>query len=169
MDSPSSRIVIGEVAGVFGVRGWLKIKSHTQPVENILEYRPWRLALRGELIEVEVLEGRIQGRGLVVHLDGLHEREEAKGFVGATIEVQRDELPETPADEYYWADLIGLSVVTVSGEVFGKVTELIETGSNDVLVVAGQRQCLVPFILDDVIKDVDLPGGRITVDWDPDF
>ncbi|BCX82315.1 16S rRNA processing protein RimM [Methylomarinovum caldicuralii] len=164
-------ILLGEISGVFGVRGWVKVYSHTQPRENILSYSPWRLRHRGETRQVRLLEGRCQGKTVVARLEGVESREQAEALRGAGVFVTRSQLPPLPAGEYYWHDLIGLEVRDVEGRVLGRVIRLMETGANDVLVLEGPegREILVPWIRDRVIRRVDLEAGVIEVDWDPDY
>ena len=89
--------------------------------------------------------------------------------MGLEISISRDQLPETDEDEFYWADLIGLRVETIDGRLLGVVDHLMETGSNDVLVVAGDTQCLVPFLWETVVKRISLSERLVVVDWDPDL
>ena len=116
-----------------------------------------------------VAEFRPHGKGLAARLVGLDDRDEAAALMGADIAVWRDELGEPEPGQYYWADLVGLEVRHAEGQSFGKVEGLMATGANDVLVVKGERERLIPFIQGQVIKGVDLGAGIITVDWDPDF
>ena len=168
-DSVSRRVVLGRVVGLYGVRGWVKVYSHTDPPESILGYSPWHLQLDNEWRMVNVLDARRQGKGLTALLEGWDDRDAARRLLGANIAVARSQLPDLAPDDYYWADLIGLRVVTRAGVELGRVESLMETGSNDVLVVKDDREHLIPFLLGDVILEVDLPGGLIRVDWDPDF
>lgn len=157
---------LGYISGVHGIRGWVKVHSFTQPVEAILEYRPW---LMGEELEaVEIRAGRPQGKTLVAQLPGVEDPEAARAWVGKTIAVERARLPGLPRDSYYWADLEGLEVRTVAGQVLGRVATLIETGANDVLVVRGERERLIPFVPGRYVKRVALQAGLIEVDWDPE-
>ena len=119
--------------------------------------------------EYKVLSGRIHGKGLVARLEGVDDRDTAHSLKGFDIAVNRDQLPKTTEGEYYWVDLEGLDVRTIEGVALGKVDYLFETGANDVLVVKGDRERLVPYISDQVIKSVDLQKALIVVDWDPDF
>ena len=136
-------------------------------MESILKYQPWLLG--EEKKPVKILDGRIQGKGLAVLLPGFEDREQAASLVGTQIFVRRDQLPATAKDEYYWSDLEGLEVITTSGQSLGRVAKLMETGANDVLVVRGDRERLVPFIQGQYVTRVDLDGGVIAVDWDPEF
>jgi 16S rRNA processing protein RimM len=162
-------IRVGQIAGAYGVRGWLRVRSDTDPAIGILNYRPWRLRVAADWIEVEALEGRPHQNGLVVKLGGCDDRDAAGRLSGAEIAVTRDQLPALGEVDYYWVDLIGAEVVNVDGTPFGRVSHLMHTGANDVLVVQGERERLIPFIEGQVVLEVEVGGGRITVDWDPEF
>ncbi|PIE37869.1 MAG: ribosome maturation factor RimM [Gammaproteobacteria bacterium] len=169
------RIILGRISGVYGIKGWVKVHSDTTPRENILEFARWMLGRRGEWREVAVTAGRPQGKTLVARIEGVDTPEAAQLLVGNAIAVWRDDLPPIDEGEYYWTDLIGLAVVTTEGVEVGTVKRLFETGANDVLVVSDEREgrggqeVLVPWVLPDVIVEVDLAGRRIRIDWDPDF
>lgn len=165
--SAGEEIALGYVSAVHGVKGWVKIRSWTRPMEAILDYQPWLLGEDRQ--SVKLIDGRKQGKGLVVQLPGSDDREQARLLVGQQIHVRRDQMPATAPDEYYWSDLIGLEVYTLSGELLGKVDELMETGANDVLVIKGQREHLVPFVHGEFVKNVSFEDGRIDVDWDAEF
>jgi 16S rRNA processing protein RimM len=162
-------VVLGEVSGVYGVRGWLRVRSHTDPVEQILRYGPWQLERSGHRSTHRLEGGRLHGRGVLAKFAGIDDRDQARELVGARISVARAELPELEPGDYYWNDLIGLRVVTRRGDDLGRVTGLMATGANDVLVVEGDSERLIPFIDEDVVLAVDLDAGRIQVDWDPEF
>ena len=160
-------LVLGRITGLYGVRGWVKVFSETEPRENILSYQPWLL---GEsCTPCRLMEGRRQGKGLVAKLEGCDDRDRAAAFVGQVISVRRDQLPPAGTEEFYWADLEGLSVETLSGIRLGRVGRLFATAANDVMVVEGERERLVPFLWGRVVREVDLELGRIRVDWEPDF
>ncbi len=161
-------IVLGRVSGLFGVRGWVKVYSDTSPRENILSYPVWYLKRSGRWVKYGVREGRAQGRGIVASLERCSDRDQAAELVGADIGVPRDLLPAAPPGEYYWIDLEGLQVVTRDGVELGRVERLFQTGANDVMVVLGERERLIPFT-DGVIGEVDLQQGRLIVGWDPEF
>ena len=163
------RVNVGRVSGVYGVRGWVRVRSDCEPQEQILAYSPWQLDTRGGWQSRAVEAGRPHGSGLVAKLAGIDDREQAKALVGADIAVERGQLPALAEDEYYWNDLVGLRVITREGRELGRVTGLMQTGANDVLVVDGERERLIPFIRGQVILRVDTESGRMEVDWDPDF
>lgn len=166
--SDSQLIVLGKLAAPFGVRGWSKVTSYTEPPDGILNYKTWSVVKNGSARELTVLQGKPHGKFLVVKFDGIDDREEAGLLTHAEVMVSRDELPASD-DGYYWADLIGLKVVTTDSTELGWVESLMETGANDVLVVNGDRERLIPWIENEVIVAVDLAGKCLTVDWDPDF
>ncbi len=163
------RIMIGRISGFYGVRGWVKIFSHTRPIENILNYLPWQLGKNGQWQTISISEGRVQGKGIIAHLESIDSREQAAHLLGAEIAVDRQQLPQPPNDEYYWADLIGLTVINRQGITLGQVDHLLETGANDVLVLKGERERLIPFLPKQVILDVDLAQSVLQVDWEADF
>lgn len=158
-------IVLGRMLGVYGVRGWLKVFSETDPIENIFRYSPWLVDDQPQ----RVVEWRRHGKGLVAQLEGFDDRDQARVLVGKTIAIRRDQLPPPSADEFYWIDLMGLTVETTDGTLLGQVSHLIETGANDVLVVRGERERLLPFVWGQYVLEVDFAAGRLLVDWDPEF
>lgn len=169
MTDSGNRIVLGRVTGLFGVRGWVKVFSNTQPREGIANYSPWQLRLGNEWRSFVVEQGQSQGKGVIVKLEGVDDRDAAAALMGADIAIWREQLPPPAEGEIYWADLEGLEVVTVAGQALGRVSHLLETGANDVLVVRGERERLIPFVRGQVVTEIDLDGGRLVVDWDPDF
>lgn len=160
-------MLLGRITGLFGVRGWVKVFSDTRPRENILNYSPWLVKRQGEWKEMALVEGRVHGPGIVARLQGYSDRDQAQALVGAEIAVQRRQLPPTKPGEHYWADLEGLRVVNLQGVELGTVSHLFETGANDVLVVTGERERLLPYTRH-VIREVDLKARVLRVDWDPE-
>jgi 16S rRNA processing protein RimM len=167
---PEDLVVMGRVTVPFGVKGWVKIHTLTANPESLGEYPVWRLGRSGEWRDVRVLASRVQGNTLVALLEGVADREAAAMLKGCDVGVPRSELPAADEGEFYWADLIGLKVVNVGQHEFGRVARILQTGANDVLVVggAGERETLIPFIAD-TIRQVDLPAGKIFVDWGEDY
>lgn len=162
-------IAVGRISGLFGAHGWVKVFSYTEPRERIVAYRQWYVRRGEQWQPLAVLEGGRRGKNVVARLDGVEDREAARALIGADIALERRQLPDLEQGEYYWADLEGLRVVTVGGIELGTVDHLIETGSNDVLVVRNDRERLIPYIRDQVVVEVDLEGGVLHVDWDPEF
>lgn len=171
-----SAIIVGRLGGVYGVKGWQKILSFTEDPEGIFEYSPWLLKQEGELREVKVEDWKRHNKGFIAKLEQIQQREEAQLYTGLDIYVDSAQLPELDEDEYYWRDLVGMRVETDKGYHLGVVTELMETGSNDVLVVKansndafGQQERLLPFLEGSVILSIEKGDKKITVDWDPGF
>lgn len=159
---------MGRVSAPFGVTGWIKIQPFTAAAENLLPYSTWWLGRDGEWHKHRVARSQVQGRTVVAKIDGCDDRDTAVSFRGMQIAVQRDELPKTGANEFYWTDLIGLKVVNSAGEDFGRVVRILRTGANDVLMIEGARERLIPFI-EHVIREVDPAAGIIRVDWSADY
>ena len=158
-------VTMGTCGGPYGVRGWVRIGSHTVPKPAIFDIQPWWVEVRGERRVLKVEHWRENGRHLVAKLEGFEDPDAIGAIKGAGIKVERGKLPTPEADEYYWCDLLGLEVRTVNDELLGAVEELFETGSNDVKVVGRERH-LVPFLVGQVVKEVDLRAGVVRVDWD---
>lgn len=163
-------VILGTVSGIYGVHGWVKVFSHTQPRENILTYSPWYLNRGNGWQEWQLEKGRPQGKGIVAKLAACDDRDAAASLMKAEIGVQRSQLnAELGSGRFYWADLKGLSVITRDAVDLGVIDHLFETGSNDVMVVKGDRERLIPYIWQQVVQQVDLAAGQMIVDWDPDF
>ena len=161
-------IVLGRISGLFGVRGWVKVYSYTEPREAVLNYDRWLLLAKDGWQEATVAEGQRHGKTVIVRMDGYDDRDQASNLIGTEIGIPREELPETTGDQYYWSDLEGLRVVHRDGTELGEVDHLLETGANDVMVVKGEQERLIPFVMDEVILGVDLANGEIRVDWEWD-
>lgn len=159
---------MGRVVAPYGVQGWIKVQPFTQERKGLLGYAQWQVGHEGAWRSWPVVEARVHGAAVVAKLAGIDDREQAAAFQGQRIAVARSEFPPAASKEYYWADLVGLQVVNAEGIVLGKVVQLFETGANDVLVVEGDRERLIPFV-EGVIRSVDLPGKLVTVDWGVDY
>jgi 16S rRNA processing protein RimM len=160
-------VPVGKLNGLFGVKGWVKIFSNTQPKENILSYSPWYLKRNGQWQEFKLLSGKSHGKGVIAHLEGCDDRDIAAELIGSEIAIKREQLAKPASGEYYWNDLIGLLVKNLDGVDLGKITSMLETGANDVIVTRGEkdatgkkRERLIPFVFEQ---------GFMTVDWDRDF
>jgi 16S rRNA processing protein RimM len=161
-------VVMGRISAPFGVKGWVKVQPNTAAARNLLAYKTWWLEGDGDWRSIAVSEARVHGTAVVARLEGCEDRDAAAALRGKHVAVPRAALPGTRSGEYYWADLIGLAVVNGAGQALGRIAGLLRTGANDVLVVAGERERLIPFIAD-VIREVDLAAGVMRVEWDADF
>jgi len=160
-------IELGKIVGVWGVKGWLKLHSYCRNRVDIANHSSWWLQRKNDdPVEYKVLNCREQGPGIVAQLDGITDRNQAELLNGQTILISQSDLPESADGQFYWQQLVGLTVFSDDQEI-GKVASLLETGANDVLVVAreGLPDALIPYI-DEVIAEVDLEHGRLIVDWD---
>jgi 16S rRNA processing protein RimM len=170
------QITLGKIGAVYGIKGWLKIHSFTGDLDAILDYFPWSLKLGNKTQSVEVTDWRKHNKGLIVKVAGIDDRDEAQALVGSEILVNESTLPELLEGDFYWRDLIGMTVVTNKGYDLGVVSDLMETGANDVLVVKAnlndgfsKKERLIPYLFEQVIESVSLENKQICVDWDPGF
>jgi len=173
---PDNAVVMGKLGSSYGIRGWLRVFSSTEHAESIFDYQPWFIKQGGQWRQIDVESWKRHNQELVIKVKGIDDRDVANTLTNCEIVVDGSKLPILGEDDYYWKDLMGCRVVTVQNYDLGTVTELMETGSNDVLVVRanlkdafGAKERLVPFIEEQVIKKVDLAARIIEVDWDPSF
>ncbi|HEY3698718.1 MAG TPA: ribosome maturation factor RimM [Spongiibacteraceae bacterium] len=176
--APADLVVIGRFTGIFGLKGWLKVYSYTDPLENFLKYNYCQIQRHDIWQAAEIAEGRVHGKGMVVRLKGIDDPEQAAAYTGCDIAVAATQLPLLPESEFYWRQLEGLQVIVDHPQrgrlALGQVDHLLETGANDVLVVKGdehsidRRERLIPY-LEQVVLEIDLAAQLMRVDWDPDF
>lgn len=177
MSAEKEKLIVGRISGVYGVKGWVKVHSDTDPREAITDYRPWYLqqgaSNDGRWREVRVEAGRRQAKTVIAKIEGYDDRDAALLLTGAIIGIDPAQLPALPENEYYWRDLIGLRVINTEGVDLGIVRELRETGANDVLIVRSEsgdrRERLIPWTPGHAVVEVDLQQDRLLVDWDEDF
>jgi len=171
---PEKLVAMGRIVAPFGVKGWIKIQPFTAETESLTAYGTWWLGHDGDWQEHEPEQSQAQGRVVVAKLRNCEDREAAMLYRGQLVAIPREAFPQPAANEFYWADLIGLRVVNSEAQDFGRVIRVMETGANDVLVVQGdgegegKGERLIPFIAD-VIKTVDLAAGVIRVDWSAEY
>jgi 16S rRNA processing protein RimM len=177
--SKDDLLVVGKITGCYGVKGWVKIHSYTEPQDNFLRFGKWMLRRKGAVELIEFDDGRAQGKGLVAHIAGIDDRALAESYRGLEVAVKAGSLPELEEGDYYWSQLQGLQVwcsdrsLETSAErvLLGLVDHLIETGANDVLVVKpiegsiDDRERLIPYLPEDVVTKVDLTEAVIEVSW----
>ncbi len=161
-------ICVGRILGAQGIKGWVRVFSNTSPRENILNYSPW-LIERGDELEPLEVQGRLQGKHVLARLDGIEDRTRAEELIGCQLYIRSQQLPRLEAGDYYWSDIIGLTVETQAAEPLGVVASMLETGADDVMVIAGDRERLIPFVLDDIVKQVDLDAKKLVVDWSAEY
>lgn len=173
-----TRVLLGRITSVYGVQGWVKVHSSTEPIDNIFNYTPWQVRLADHWHTVELQQGKRHAKHskiLIAKLAGCYDRNKARQYCGADIAVDQSQLPILGPDDYYWQQLIGLAVKTTSGIQLGDVDYLMTTGANDVLVVQGQadsidcKQRLIPWLPGQVVISTDITAGVILVNWDSEF
>lgn len=174
----SNLLDIGRIAGVYGIQGWVKIASQTEPLDNIFNYQPWWLKTKHGVKPQEVLEWRAHGKGFVARLEGIDDRTQAEHLGTVTIAIDKADLPALPEGEFYWYELQGCRVRSCyeGAEIdLGTVSKVMPTGANDVLVVKADKQScddrerLIPYVPELYIRSIDIESQLIEVDWDPDF
>jgi len=178
-EDTSQYILLGEITGVSGLKGWVKVFSHTSPRVQITEYKQWFLQKKGSAKDswqsVKIKGGKVQGKNIIAQLEGVQYRDQAEALIGSTIAVSSDQLEKLSEGEFYWKDLIGLNVETTEGVELGKIDWIFNTGSNDVITVKGRdaegekKEHMIPFIMDDYVVSVSLDDSLMVVNWDPDF
>lgn len=174
-------VVVGRLGAAHGIKGWNRLQSFTAEPGDIADYKEWylRASDKEEWRKLNWDSVRWQGKRLVVKLAGCEDRTAAEAFTGWEIAVKGNDLPVLDEEEFYWHQLLGLTVVTEwNGNqlVLGELVNLMETGANDVLVVQGkpcaeavdERERLIPYV-DQVVQQVDLSARKVTVIWDPEF
>jgi 16S rRNA processing protein RimM len=161
-------ICVGHILGSQGIKGWVRVFSNTSPRENIVSYSPWFIE-QGSVLNSTAVQGRRQGKNVLARLEGIEDRTRADELAGCRIFIDAQQLPRLEAGEYYWSDLVGLSVETLQGDSLGVVTSMMETGADDVMVLTGERERLIPFVIDQIVREVDLDSQRIVVDWSAEY
>lgn len=159
---------MGRVTAAHGVRGWIRVRAFTESAAGLGDYPRWWLGGEGAWVAWNVEAVEAHRHGLLAKLRGCDDRDAATALAKVEIAVPRALFPRTADDEFYWDDLIGLAVSNGAGEALGTVTSLMETGANDVLVVRGERERLIPFVAP-VVLEVDLAGAKLKVDWAADY
>ncbi|MDJ0880401.1 MAG: ribosome maturation factor RimM [Gammaproteobacteria bacterium] len=161
-------IAVGHVIGAHGVKGQIKVFSNTEPRENIVTYSPWVIQ-QDDKMKIYPVSGKRQGKNVIASLQGITDRDQANDLTGGSIFIRRSQLPDLAEGDFYWSQLIGLQVLSQDGFSLGRIDQMMETGANDVMVVQGDRERLIPYVMGEVILSIDLEKQRIIVDWDKDY
>ena len=176
-NSNNKRLLIGQINGLFGVQGWVKLFSYAHPRKNILSYQPWHIKVDGVWTTLDIVKGREQGKTIVAQLKGVDDREDSRRYIGVELYIEKSQLPELPEGEYYWDELTGLEVINKQGVILGNISQMVATGSNNVMVVSGKKEPSsskegkehwVPYI-EPFLISIDMDKRQILVDWDEDF
>ncbi len=166
-DINADYIIVGKIGSTYGIQGWLKVFSFTDVITDILTYDPWYLEDNNDWKVIQLTAAREHGKSIVVHFAGYLNPEQARVLTGKKIAIKRSQLKKLKKNEYYWADLEGLTVINQQGEELGKVLYLLETGSNDVFVIKNQgKEYAIPYLPGKVVTRIDLQQGIMQIDWD---
>ena len=163
-------VVMGKVLVPYGVNGWIKVYSYTEKIESFLTYKKNLFLSKDQhsWIEIKVKEIKLHGKTIVANFAEITDRNQAEYYKDYLIGVPKIFLPQLKANQYYWSDLIGCEMFNLQGVSFGVVDTFIETGANDVIVVKGDKERLIPYTTETVLK-VDAINSKIIVDWDENF
>lgn len=173
---PDDLILVGYVSGAYGIHGWVRIRPYSSEADALLSAKTWWLD-KPELHDVDRMEVKIHGEDVVARLVGVAGRDAAEALKGATVKISRSHFPALPDGEFYWLDLIGLSVENLQGVSLGLVRDLMDNGAHPILRVAAadipdaelsKHERLIPFV-DSFVKEVDQKGKKVIVDWGLDF
>lgn len=160
-------IELGKIAGFFGVKGWVKLFSYSRPRIGIQQYQQFYLG--DAKTAVTFTQIKESGKHIIGHIDGIDTREDAVSLQQQILYVKQNDLPKLD-DGYYWHELIGLSVINQQGRVLGTISEMMETGANDVMVIHNDNneELLIPYAVSHFVLSVDLAAGKMQVDWETD-
>ncbi len=174
-DSAAKKLTLARVGKTHGIKGWLRLNSYTEPADNVLQYQEFLVQQDGQWRTLHLDQSRRQADKLLVHFQGYDSPEAARELTGLDLQVEAGQLPALAEGDYYWHQLQGLTVLNLDEENLGSIKTMMATGANDVLVVSptGQsldkRERLIPWLFGTVVREVDLTGGILIVDWPADY
>jgi len=168
-EKPEQYVTIGKFGKPHGLKGWITVIPATQSPQDIATYLPWHTKEQNTSHEIPVDDVQNKGQKIIAHIKNIDDIDSVKPYTNKLIYIPRTRLPALSKDEYYWADLEGLTVINREGVTLGTVEYLFTTGHNDVMVVEGERQHLIPFLRPQTVLSIDLTQKTMTVDWDPEF
>jgi 16S rRNA processing protein RimM len=169
VDNSTDWVVVGRFGRPHGIKGFITIHSFTEPRENILSYTDWHANIAKQWQPLKILHIEVTHKSILAQIEGYHEREQVGNLTNVEIAISRTQLPSLTQGEYYWHELVGMQVINQQGQTLGKVTEIMPTGANDVLVIEGDKRYLIPYLPGQFVIDIDVGQSLIKVDWDSDF
>jgi len=170
MDASTDWVIVGRFGRTHGIRGSIVIHSFTEPYDGLLQYKEYLYVhIRQQWHKIDIKQFDVRSKILVAQIVGYDTVEQVSVLTNAELAIPKDKLPMLPTGQYYWHDLVGMTVDNISGVELGCVTEMMSTGANDVLVVEGKKRHLVPYLLGEFVISINQQDRKIVVDWDPDF
>lgn len=162
----NSFATIGKITGAFGVRGWVRLESYTDPAVNLFKLPELKLFQRNTVLALHLDAYQSHQKSWVAKFSECNDRDLALAWRGAYIKIDRAQLPALPAGQYYWMDLEGLTVYNLTHDVLGKIDHLFATGANDVIVIKREdKEVYIPYVYPQIVKEVNLDQGYMVVDW----
>ncbi len=162
-------LLVGKINGIFGVQGWIKIFSHTEPIANICKYIPLYTKSKDKFTKLNIANCKLHSKTIIAKIDAIDDCDKARELLGLAIYIDKLQLPKTNNNEYYYSDLINMAVVNKNNEDFGLVSYLFDNSAHVVLVTKDdENEYLIPFI-DPFIVDINIINKVITVDWGKDY
>lgn len=168
MSTNSSKIIVGRFGSPFGIKGWIKLQSFTEPEENLLNYKRWYWLNRENWVSIEQDDYTRHGKGWIVHLVGYDSPEAVRFLAGVDVAIERQDFPPLAEGEFYLHDVLGFRVQNLQGIELGQVTGFMDSGAHELLVVSGMKEYLIPLIRDHFLISVDTEKRQLVVDWDAD-
>ena len=162
------KLLVGKINGFFGLQGWVKIFSYTEPRKNILNYQPWYCINEGVYEKIEITNGREQSKTIVAHIKGIDNRDQSLKLIGKDLFIDKEKLPKLADGKHYWYELVGFNVINQDKIKLGVVDYLVDTGSNNVLVTKGKKEYWIPYV-EPFLVSINQENREIIVDWDEDF
>ncbi len=173
--APDDLVIVGYIAGAYGVQGWVRVKPYSSDADALLGVKTWWLD-KPELRDIDVMQSKGHSGDVVARLVGVADRNAAENLKGAVVQVSRSRFPALPDNEFYWVDLIGLTVENLDGQTIGTVADMMDNGAHPILRVepvsvevnAPVAEMLIPFV-DQFVKSVSQSDKKIVVDWGLDY
>ena len=162
-------VIVGRFGRPHGIKGFVSVYSFTEPSDNILSYSDWHVSLNHSWQPIKILSVQIHNKTIVAQIEGYPERESVALLTNVEIAIRKEQLASLAPDEYYWHQLIGMKVINQQAQEFGLIIEIMPTGSNDVLVVQGEKRHLIPYLPGQFIIEINDKSQTMIVDWDMDF
>lgn len=179
-DLPSDAIEVGRISDAWGIKGWFRVLPYSADPEALFSSKRWFLipAERGAktftgVAKLAIAQAKMHSGMIVASAREVDDRDAAERLRGARIFISRSSFPTVREDEYYWVDLIGLTVINREGVALGTLTELLSTGAQTVLVIESElggkkTERMIPFV-SVYVDDVDLASRSMVVDWQPEY